>query len=302
MVASGVRARSGSRRSSAACHAATGGNPLFVRALVAALHGEGVEPTAENARRVREIGPEPVARAVTLRLSRLPEEARRFATAAAVLGDGAELRDVGRARRARGPPPILARRDLARPGRPAARDDADSRVRPPGRASRGLRVDRAGAAAARPPPRRGAARHRRQQSPSGSPRTSTWCRPRATRSWSRRCAWPPTARSSAGRPRSRFATFGARWPSRRRQRRGSTRSPSSAWRSSAWTSLAAAEHLQEALSATEEPLRHARLALQARPLAVPPQPRAGGCVGLQAGDRTARRARSRSCGRCWRRS
>ena len=65
-----------------------------MRALVAALHGEGVEPVAENARRAHEIGPEPVARAVALRLSRLPEEARRFATAAAVLGDGAELRDV----------------------------------------------------------------------------------------------------------------------------------------------------------------------------------------------------------------
>ena len=65
-----------------------------MRALVAALHGEGVEPVAENAHRVHEIGPEPVARAVALRLSRLPEEARRFATAAAVLGDGAELRDV----------------------------------------------------------------------------------------------------------------------------------------------------------------------------------------------------------------
>jgi DNA-binding CsgD family transcriptional regulator len=78
----------------AACHAATGGNPLFVRALVDALHGQGVLPRAENAARVHEIGPEPVTRAVALRLSRLPEEARRFATAAAVLGDGAEQRDV----------------------------------------------------------------------------------------------------------------------------------------------------------------------------------------------------------------
>ena len=77
-----------------ACHAATGGNPLFVRALVDALHGEGVRPTAENAARAREVGPEPVTRAVALRLSRLPEEARRFATAAAILGDGAEQRDV----------------------------------------------------------------------------------------------------------------------------------------------------------------------------------------------------------------
>src|SRR3954467_11330636 len=78
----------------AECLAVTGGNPLFVRALVDALHGEGLAPTAEHAHRVREIGPEPVTRAVSLRLSRLPEEARRFAAAAAVLGDGAELRDV----------------------------------------------------------------------------------------------------------------------------------------------------------------------------------------------------------------
>ncbi len=78
----------------AACHSATGGNPLFTRALVSALHGEGVTPEAANAGRVRGIGPEPVGRAVSLRLSRLPEESRRFATAAAVLGDGADQADV----------------------------------------------------------------------------------------------------------------------------------------------------------------------------------------------------------------
>ncbi len=78
----------------AACLSATGGNPLYVRALVDALRGEGVRPTAQHAGRVREVGPEPVTRQVLLRLSRLPEEARRFATAAAVLGDGAEQRDV----------------------------------------------------------------------------------------------------------------------------------------------------------------------------------------------------------------
>jgi class 3 adenylate cyclase/tetratricopeptide (TPR) repeat protein len=77
-----------------ACHAATGGNPLFVRALLDALHGEGLAPTAANAARVHEIGPESVTRAVALRLSRLPEESRRLATAAAVLGDGSDLRDV----------------------------------------------------------------------------------------------------------------------------------------------------------------------------------------------------------------
>ncbi len=78
----------------AACHSATGGNPLFLRALLDALHGEGLSPTSDNAGRVQEIGPEPVTRAVSLRLSRLPEEARRLAVAAAVLGDGSELRHV----------------------------------------------------------------------------------------------------------------------------------------------------------------------------------------------------------------
>jgi tetratricopeptide (TPR) repeat protein len=78
----------------AACHEATGGNPLFVRALLDALLGEGLAPTAETARRVYEIGPESVKRAVALRLSRLPEESRRLAAAAAVLGDGSDLREV----------------------------------------------------------------------------------------------------------------------------------------------------------------------------------------------------------------
>jgi class 3 adenylate cyclase/DNA-binding CsgD family transcriptional regulator/tetratricopeptide (TPR) repeat protein len=77
-----------------ACHSATGGNPLFVRALVDALRGEGVQPVAQNAARVHEIGPEPVTRQVLLRLARLPDEARRFATATAVLGDGSDQRDV----------------------------------------------------------------------------------------------------------------------------------------------------------------------------------------------------------------
>jgi class 3 adenylate cyclase/DNA-binding CsgD family transcriptional regulator len=77
-----------------ACVSVTGGNPLFVRALVDALHGEGLEPIGRNAARVHEIGPEPVTRAVSLRLSRLPEEARRFAVAVAVLGDGSDQRDV----------------------------------------------------------------------------------------------------------------------------------------------------------------------------------------------------------------
>ena len=75
-----------------ACWRATGGNPLFVWALLDTIRSEGLEPSAENAGRVEEIGPEPVTRAVSLRLSRLPSEATVLARAVAVLGDRAELR------------------------------------------------------------------------------------------------------------------------------------------------------------------------------------------------------------------
>src|SRR5207247_10029420 len=73
----------------AACREATGGNPLFIRALLDTLAAEGVAPTAEASARVHEVGPEPVARAVMLRLSRLPPEATTRARAVAIL-DGAE--------------------------------------------------------------------------------------------------------------------------------------------------------------------------------------------------------------------
>jgi class 3 adenylate cyclase/tetratricopeptide (TPR) repeat protein len=78
------------------CHAATGGNPLFVRALVDTLKADHVEPVAANVARVRETGPEPVSRVVALRLARLPSEANALARAVAVLGDGAELEQAAR--------------------------------------------------------------------------------------------------------------------------------------------------------------------------------------------------------------
>jgi class 3 adenylate cyclase/DNA-binding CsgD family transcriptional regulator len=75
-----------------ACHRATGGNPLYLRALLDTLARESVPPTAAEAARVVEIGPGAVARAVELRLSRLPSEATALVRAAAILGDGAEVR------------------------------------------------------------------------------------------------------------------------------------------------------------------------------------------------------------------
>jgi DNA-binding CsgD family transcriptional regulator len=75
-----------------ACWAATGGTPLFVEALFDTIKREGLEPSAGNAARVAEIGPEPVARAVSMRLARLPSEATVLVRAVAVLGGRVELR------------------------------------------------------------------------------------------------------------------------------------------------------------------------------------------------------------------
>ena len=106
----------------AAC-AATGGNPLFLRALLETLAQEGAAPTAASAAHVHEIGPEAVSRAVNLRLSRLAPEAGRLASAIAVLGVDAEidqvaaLADLDRAE-AHAAAAELARVDLVRIGRP----------------------------------------------------------------------------------------------------------------------------------------------------------------------------------------
>jgi DNA-binding CsgD family transcriptional regulator len=75
----------------AACREATAGNPLYLRALLITLAGDGIAPVAASAARVREVGPEPVARAVSLRLSRLSPDAAALADAVAVLGQGANL-------------------------------------------------------------------------------------------------------------------------------------------------------------------------------------------------------------------
>src|SRR4029079_15940539 len=77
-----------------ACLAATGGNPLFLGSLLVTLASQGVRPVAAEAARVEDVGPEPVARAVALRLSRLPVEANDLARAVAVLGGDARVADA----------------------------------------------------------------------------------------------------------------------------------------------------------------------------------------------------------------
>jgi tetratricopeptide (TPR) repeat protein len=78
----------------AAVEAATRGNPLFVLALVDTVAREGIHPRADQAHVLLDLGPQVVGRAVSLRLARLPEEARRLIEASCILGEHTDLRHV----------------------------------------------------------------------------------------------------------------------------------------------------------------------------------------------------------------
>ncbi len=75
----------------AACARVTGGNPFFLRELLAELTSGGVPPTAEHAASVGEVAPLTIARTVGARLERLATGAAPLAHAVAVLGDPAPL-------------------------------------------------------------------------------------------------------------------------------------------------------------------------------------------------------------------
>ena len=78
----------------AACHDATGGNPLLLDELLKGLASEGVEPRTDRVGVVRDLGPRAVSRAVLLRLARLSDAEVAVARALAVLGEGAEVAEV----------------------------------------------------------------------------------------------------------------------------------------------------------------------------------------------------------------
>ncbi|HVE69124.1 MAG TPA: AAA family ATPase, partial [Solirubrobacteraceae bacterium] len=108
---------------SAACAEVTGGNPLLVNQLLAALQADGGAPGPEAARQVRELGPEEVSRWVLLRLSALQLGATSLARAVAVLGDGAPRRRAAELARlepgaAGDAADALAAADILRPGEP----------------------------------------------------------------------------------------------------------------------------------------------------------------------------------------
>jgi DNA-binding CsgD family transcriptional regulator len=75
-----------------ACYAVTGGNAFLLRELIQQLRADGIGTGEEDAIRVAALGPRSVARSVALRVARLGPAAGELARAAAVLGDGAQLR------------------------------------------------------------------------------------------------------------------------------------------------------------------------------------------------------------------
>jgi DNA-binding CsgD family transcriptional regulator len=77
-----------------ACWRMTEGNAFLLGELIRAVQRERWEPTAENAPRIGSLAPEPVLRAVAVRLMRLSDDAAGVARAVAVLGDDALLRHV----------------------------------------------------------------------------------------------------------------------------------------------------------------------------------------------------------------
>jgi DNA-binding CsgD family transcriptional regulator len=73
------------------CFELTGGNPLFVRELLAAAGEEGLVARAESVDALRRIAPSAVGASVLARLGRLGVEAVALARAVAVLGPGVEV-------------------------------------------------------------------------------------------------------------------------------------------------------------------------------------------------------------------
>ena len=78
----------------AECARTTGGNPLLVRQLIAALEERGREPGRLDARAIAAIGPPSVARFVAARLSRRSPKVAAVARALAIVGDDASLAET----------------------------------------------------------------------------------------------------------------------------------------------------------------------------------------------------------------
>jgi len=91
-IVSGWLGEPPAREFAEACHQASAGNPFLLHELVAAVRADHLAPTVSGADEVRRLGPDAVARALLLRLGRLPEGSGALAEAVAVLGTEVELR------------------------------------------------------------------------------------------------------------------------------------------------------------------------------------------------------------------
>jgi predicted ATPase len=74
----------------AACHAATGGNPLLLRELAAVAAAEGIPADGAGAECLAQLAPRAVGRRVALQLTQLGPAAAALARAVAVLGEDAD--------------------------------------------------------------------------------------------------------------------------------------------------------------------------------------------------------------------
>jgi DNA-binding NarL/FixJ family response regulator len=77
-----------------ACARVTTGNPFLLVELLDQVRADGALPDAATAQRLAELAPESVLDAVIGRLGSMPKEVGAVASAVAVLGDGAPLRQV----------------------------------------------------------------------------------------------------------------------------------------------------------------------------------------------------------------
>ena len=75
----------------AALHEVSGGNPLYLVAVLDALRRNGTAPTVEEISHVLELGPQAIARTVASTIARLPADAVQLLRAAAIIGDHAAL-------------------------------------------------------------------------------------------------------------------------------------------------------------------------------------------------------------------
>jgi DNA-binding CsgD family transcriptional regulator len=242
-----------------ACQSATGGNPLFLQAVLDMLAREGVAPTSANASRVAQTGPAEISRLVSRRLARLPPGATSLIQAAAILGDRARLALVAElagldGEAAAGAADVLMRAELLRSEdpvefmHPVIRTAIYEQIGGHDRRRAHRRAGELLAAAGVPVEQ--AAAHLSATLPAGDPRVSETLRQAAERSL------------AEGAPQA-AVSFLRRAIAERAPGDDTAGMLSSLGTAELRTdAFSAADHLRQALTSTEDPLRRGTIALQ----------------------------------------